>query len=313
MTTSITRLFSARLACVSLGLCITSPLVADVVNNTTAAGPIVSPPERRIALDGQVIFIQPPAPGWNTVPIQTGTKVTLSLGESFAGASSITWWHDGAQVAATGNEPTWSISSLSTDHDGGYHARFILDGANKVSAEVDLKATPLERAPLLNLSTKATLSAGSPSITSGFVINDAGLAPGQSRYVLVRAIGPSLSNYGVANPIADPVMAVRSAATGDEIGIGFAAVIYPDGTSPESRYYEWVGRVSAAIGAFPIPLYEQGEPRPAEHALLVSLAPGAYTVTVRSASNSAGEGMLEIYEVPTEIANALMGDPPVWP
>ena len=284
------------------------PVIDEVVE--TAAGHVVSPPERRIVLDGQVIFIQPPAPGWNTVPIQTGTKVTLSLGESFAGASAVTWWHDGVQLAATGSEPSWSISSLTAEHDGYYQARFVHDGTNKVSGEVRLKATPLQRAPLLNLSTKATLSSTSPSMTSGFVIDDAGLVPGQARYVLIRAIGPSLSDYGIDAPLPDPEFGLFHAGSGMGIGLAFPAIYYSDDTTPESRYYDWVRRVSAAVGAFPIPLYEQGQPRPPEDAMLIGLSPGAYTVTVKSRTGASGEVILEIYEVSTEIAKALEGDPP---
>jgi len=108
-------------------------------------------------------------------------------------------------------------------------------------------------------------------------------------------------------------MTLFNVASGGGIVIGFPAIAYDDGTTPQSRYFDWVRRVSAAVGAFPIKLYEPQTPAPSEDALLIRLSPGAYTVTLQSAAGATGEAMIEIYEVPDEIASALEGAPPPLP
>jgi hypothetical protein len=123
---------------------------------------------------------------------------------------------------------------------------------------------------LRNISSRATLVANQP-VTTGFVV--AGAAP---RRVLVRAIGPSLTAFGVANPSANPVLTVLL------------------GGVPVGSNSGWGGSASlaatfASVGAFALP------PGSRDCALLLALDPGDYTAQARDAAG--GEVLIEVYFV----------------
>ena len=130
---------------------------------------------------------------------------------------------------------------------------------------------PPPPAPLMNLSTRATIAAGG-NLSVGFVVG--GTTP---RRVLVRAIGPGLAQFGLGGTLANPVLTVFS------------------GTLPLATNDDWddsgnLRATFAAVGAFGL---AQGS---ADAAVIVTLQPGAYTAGVRGGSTAdAGEVLVEIY------------------
>jgi hypothetical protein len=97
---------------------------------------------------------------------------------------------------------------------------------------------------------------------------------------LLRGIGPALTAYGVSGVLADPKI---------ELHQGNALLAANDNWSGNSPI-----RVAAATtGAFALP-----DDASRDAALLVTLAPGAYTVQLSGADGGTGVGLLEIYEVP---------------
>lgn len=126
------------------------------------------------------------------------------------------------------------------------------------------------RPPLLNLSTRATLVADQP-VTVGFVVQGTIL-----RRVLVRAIGPSLAQFGVSNVTPTTSLAVvsrdRVIATNDGWG-----------GAPE------LSAVFTSVGAFGLPAGSR------DSAVVLTLAPGDYTVQVRGGAGA--EVLVEVYLV----------------
>jgi hypothetical protein len=104
----------------------------------------------------------------------------------------------------------------------------------------------------------------------GFII--AGSAPKQ---VLLRAIGPSLSHFGVANPLADPVLELHGSG-------GFVTIINNN----------WRDTQEDAIQATGIPPTDN-----LESAILATLTPGSYTGIVKGQNNSAGVALIEVYDL----------------
>ena len=123
-------------------------------------------------------------------------------------------------------------------------------------------------APLSNLSTRLTLAPGQ-SATVGFVV--VGLAP---RRVLVRAIGPSLAQFGVSNAATNPVLTVfrNSTQRGANSGWGGAAS---------------VAAVFSMVGAFALPAASR------DSALVLTLEAGDYTAQARA--DTGGEVLVEVY------------------
>ena len=131
---------------------------------------------------------------------------------------------------------------------------------------------------LVAQSTRAGVGAGSLSLISGFAVN----APeGQLRWVLVRGVGPTLASFGVANPLADPTIQIRSSngtviATNDNFA-----------TAPNLAL---LNTVSAAVGAFPIT-------NPNEAAVLLGVPAGGYTAQLSGVgATDVRPGLVEVYE-----------------
>jgi hypothetical protein len=104
----------------------------------------------------------------------------------------------------------------------------------------------------------------------GFIIT--GSAPKQ---VLLRAIGPSLTHFGVPDVLADPVLELHGSA-------GFTTIINDN----------WRDTQEDDIQATGIPPTDN-----LESAILATLAPGAYTGIVKGKNNTSGVGLIEIYDL----------------
>src|SRR5205807_1156644 len=62
---------------------------------------------------------------------------------------------------------------------------------------------------LLNISTRGLVQSGNDVLIAGFVVG--GTGPVETS-ILVRALGPSLSAFGISNPLPDPVIELRDAS-----------------------------------------------------------------------------------------------------
>jgi hypothetical protein len=155
------------------------------------------------------------------------------------------------------------------------------------SPDLDVTALPREilgesPAPaaagrLANLSTRAQVGTGEAVLIPGFVL--AGDAP---RRVLVRAIGPGLAAFGVAGALADPTL---------EVLRGSQVVAANDNWQSQPA---GASAATAAVesGAFPLAAGSR------DAALVVSLAPGAYTLRVAGVGGATGVALAEIYLLP---------------
>jgi len=149
-----------------------------------------------------------------------------------------------------------------------------------ISAATLLAATAsAQSSSLVNSSTRGVAGNGDASMISGFVVN----APaGELRWLLIRGVGPSLTAYGVATPLADPAIQVR-ASNGTVIGVNDNV-----GTAPNLQL---LNTVTAAAGAFPLTSANDA-------AMLIGVPSGAYTVQLHTnaAGASALPALLEVYE-----------------
>ena len=125
---------------------------------------------------------------------------------------------------------------------------------------------------LINISTRGKVQTGFDVMIGGFVILGSG-----SQTVVIRAVGPSLANYGVAGALANPqVQLVRSS---DQVVI--------------ASNDDW----ASAPNAFDIQASGFAPANPLESAMLVTLQPGAYTAIVSGVGGGTGVGLVEVYKV----------------
>ena len=113
---------------------------------------------------------------------------------------------------------------------------------------------------LVNVSARALVGSGGDILIAGFVVGGS-----TSKTVLIRASGPALAAFGVAGFLPDPVLTLYGSAAGG---------------APLALNSGWGGSgaiASAAVLGRRIPLANASS---ADSALVVTLAPGAYTAQV---------------------------------
>jgi hypothetical protein len=148
-------------------------------------------------------------------------------------------------------------------------------GTGMVLAEV-YDATPpaaytLATPRLVNLSVLKTLAGG---LTAGFVVG--GNTPMKA---LIRAVGPSLSGYGVTGVIRPKLELFDATGNSIATNAGWGGALA-------------VSAASTLAGAFPL------DPASADAVILLELPPGNYTVKTTTADGQTGLALVEIYEVP---------------
>jgi hypothetical protein len=130
--------------------------------------------------------------------------------------------------------------------------------------------TPGPGVQAINLSTRMRVQTGDNVGIGGFIIT--GSAP---KRVILRAIGPSLTQSGVPGALADPVMELH--------GPGAFATITND---------NWRDTQAPEIKATFIP-----PPNVLESAIVATLAPGAYTAIVSGKGLTSGVALVEVYDL----------------
>jgi hypothetical protein len=266
--------------------------VAARPGTVVAVTPVNStPPPPSVALE------QPAATGETALTLDIGygiravppSRVTVPVGETVritgpdSGGKPVQWLKNGRGVAGGTSNPL--ILRSVTAEDAGTYSVIVVDplALPLPSQSLILGVGPIER--LLNLSTRFTLAAGAgQSVTSGFVV----AAPGTlGKKLILRAVGPSLTTFGVTNPLRAPVLKIYNAA-GQLYTNGYVYPAVVGGPTYESDLAESL----AKAGAFAIPAGTL------DAVVMMPFTSGAYTAQVTSADGTGGTVLLEIYEVP---------------
>ena len=180
-----------------------------------------------------------------------------------------------SEVLATGIPPTDDLESalVRTLQPGAYTA--IVRGSGGASGIGLVEAYDLAQganSKLANISTRGFVETDSNVMIGGLIIGPAG---GSNATVVVRAIGPSLADFGIPGALQDPALELKDAngttlISNDDWQQGQPTEIQQAGLAPTDTR---------------------------ESALLATLAPGAYTAIVRGAGNTTGVGLVEVYHL----------------
>ncbi len=125
---------------------------------------------------------------------------------------------------------------------------------------------------LVNVSARTHVGTGDNILIAGFVVG--GSSPVR---VLIRAVGPTLGNFGVGGSLSDPRMDVVRNGT----------VV-----ATNDNWNQADAPVFARVGAFALPAGSR------DAALVTTLEPGSYTVQIAGVGTATGIALVEIYEVP---------------
>ena len=184
-------------------------------------------------------------------------------------------WRDSqeAQIQATGLAPTDDPeSAMVTTLDPGSYTVIMRskDATTGVGLVEIYDLDPAGSSRLGNLSTRASVQAGDNVVIAGFILG----VRQMNADVVIRGLGPSLSQYGVSNVLADPTL---------ELHDSDGALIKSDDNWQDDAAQ---AALLSASGLAP----ENSQ----EAALEVSLPPGAYTA-ILAGNNGTGVGIVEIY------------------
>ena len=122
---------------------------------------------------------------------------------------------------------------------------------------------------LRNVSTRLGVSTGENVLIAGFKVSDF------NQQILVRALGPTLTQFNITGVLADPTIALYNSSGG--------LIATND---------NWKDTNQAAIAAT-----GKAPPNDKEPAILSSLAPGNYTAIVSGKNNTTGVGLVEAYGI----------------
>jgi len=211
----------------------------------------------------------------------------------FAGATGVAAndnWGGDTQVSAVGAQFGAFALGAATSRDAALYAPAFGAGAYTVQvsgvggttgvalAEIyDATATDLfmpSTPRLINVSARTQVGTGADILITGFSIS--GTTPVR---LLIRAVGPALTAFGVTGVLTDPKLDLYEGSTllqsNDNWGGGAL-----------------IANAASSVGAFAL------DPASRDAVLLVTLPPGAYTAQVSGVNNATGVALVEAYEIP---------------
>jgi CSLREA domain-containing protein len=131
---------------------------------------------------------------------------------------------------------------------------------------------PAANSKLANISTRGFVDSGNDVMIGGFIVGGSG---GGGATVVVRAIGPTLANFGIVGSLQDPTLDLVDANGG---------VLRSNNDWKDSQQ----ARIEAT-GLQP--------PDVRESVVVQTLAPGNYTAIIRGKDNTNGVALVEVYNV----------------
>lgn len=131
---------------------------------------------------------------------------------------------------------------------------------------------------LINLSSRAFVGTGGSVAIPGIVVRG-GTTP---KKLLVRAVGPGLTAFGVSTVLTNPTLTITNSA-----GVNVA-------TNDDWETNPNAADLLAATNKVTFPLATGSK----DAALLVTLPPGGYTVQVSGVADATGNALVEVYELP---------------
>ena len=142
---------------------------------------------------------------------------------------------------------------------------------NAIPVHLENTKFPTVGPQALNLSTRGLVGTGDNVLIGGFIVT--GTAP---KSVVLRALGPSLSGFGLSDVLANPVLSVYNSSG--------TLITSNDNWQSDPNHF-----VVEANGLTPFNLLES--------AIARTLPPGAYTVIVRGKNQTPGIGLVELYDL----------------
>jgi phospholipase/lecithinase/hemolysin len=200
-----------------------------------------------------------------TITIVNSNNVTVASNDN---------WRDTqeTEIAASGFAPPNDLESaiIATLAPGSYTALVTGKNGGTGIGLVDVYQLDTATSIFSNLSTRGFVGTGDNVLIGGLIIGS-----GEPPVIVLRALGPTLSSFGIAQPLQDPTLELRDAN---------GALIAFDN--------DWSDNTPTGIKATLL-----NPPDNRESAIIASLAPGNYTAIVRGKDGTTGVALVEAYRL----------------
>lgn len=209
---------------------------------------------------------------------------TVVLNASAAGGDTnlfpLTYqWFRGEKLLSAPSSRYLVLRSVTAADAGLYSCRAsnAIDTSVSLAATVDVvSATAANIGRLVNLAIRTDSGESDDALIVGFAVGDnrtSGTKP-----LLIRGVGPSLTQFGVSTPLPDPVMSVFR---------GAEVIATNDNWLGDSQ----IAARSVQVGAFAL-----SGPTSLDAATAISSNIGSYTVQLTDKTNGTGTVLAEIYD-----------------
>jgi uncharacterized delta-60 repeat protein len=185
-----------------------------------------------------------------------------------------------AEIQNSGLAPRDPLESavIATLAPGSYTA--IVQGVNGGTGVGIVEAYDLDAnsgSLLANIATRGFVQTADNAMIGGFIVVT------QATRVIIRAIGPSLTQFGVPDALANPQLELH------------------DATSLIGMNDDWqttqIGGIITSDQVAEIQNSQLAPTNPAESAIIATLQPGSYTAIVRGVNNTTGNALVEVYSL----------------
>ena len=214
-----------------------------------------------------------PAPVADPVLELHDASTTIATNDNWGDAANKQEVSDAGLNPGSPNESVILATVPSSTNGTAYTA--VMRGANNTTGLGVVEVYDLDYGPgstLLNLSSRGQVGVDPNALIAGLT-----LAGSDSKTILVRAIGPSLTGFGVANALNDPTL--------DLVNDQGTTIDSNDdwGNSPQKTQIENSGLAPSDAK---------------ESAVVRTLPAGQYTAVVHGTNSSTGVGSVQIYQLP---------------
>jgi hypothetical protein len=202
-----------------------------------------------------------------------GQAVSFSVEATSNSAVSYQWRRNGTPIIGAANA-TLTIPNPQLGDAGSYTV--VITNTHGSVESVAVALTVLSTLPRGLVSSVVQATTSAVALRGAFTIEGS-----VSKQILVRAVGPTLANFGVAGFVADPALSIFSAATGIEVA--------NNNDWGQASNAAQIALKASEVGAYPLNTGSK------DAAVLGIFSPGTYRVVVGTA-DSAGTANLEIYD-----------------
>jgi len=187
--------------------------------------------------------------------------------------------------SALSNSATYSGHTFATLHvtPGTYVWKWGIGANQNFTLQIEAPVT----ANITNISTRALVQTGQNVMIGGFIVQGTG-----PKRVIIRAIGPELTHFGITNPLADPTLELHN-ESGELIASNDDwQTTIPGGiiTTNQANEIQNSGHTPTVAS---------------ESAIIANLQPGNYTAMVRGVNNTTGVALVEVYDVSPAASSSL--------